>query len=88
MLQPHSQDAFETGCEFIGSDITIPKSFIMCELDRVFPIVLQEMLVKATPDMTVVRMAAGHSPFVGKAEETADKVVGLIEGTLLDKNGI
>lgn len=80
MLLPHSQDAFETGCDFIASDITIPKTFVICETDLVFPLALQETLVQSTPGIKEVRMSAGHSPFVGKAEETAKKLVDLIEG--------
>ena len=80
MLLPHSQDAFETGCNFIASDITIPKAFVICETDLVFPLALQETLVQSTPGIREVRMSAGHSPFVGKTEETAETLVRLVEG--------
>ncbi|KAL3295257.1 hypothetical protein RB213_005331 [Colletotrichum asianum] len=77
MLLPHSQDAFETGISFIASDIVIPKTYLLCENDLVFPLSLQEALVKGTPAMQEERIAAGHSPFLGKSEELARKLIGI-----------
>lgn len=34
-LVPHSQDAFETGVDFVAADLTIPKAYVICELDQV-----------------------------------------------------
>lgn len=34
-LVPHSQVAFETPVDFVVTDLTIPKAFIICELDQV-----------------------------------------------------
>ncbi|KAI8668043.1 AB hydrolase-1 domain-containing protein [Fusarium keratoplasticum] len=79
-LLPHSQDAFETGIDFIATDITIPKTYIICENDLIFPLALQEQLVKLTPGMKERRIAAGHSPFLGKSPETCKILVEITEG--------
>ncbi|KAI1849199.1 hypothetical protein JX266_005160 [Neoarthrinium moseri] len=34
-LVPHSQDAFETGVDYVAADLTIPKGYVICELDQV-----------------------------------------------------
>jgi hypothetical protein len=34
-LVPHSQDAFETGVDYVAADLTIPKAYVICELDQV-----------------------------------------------------
>ncbi|KAM0561362.1 hypothetical protein ACHAPJ_003242 [Fusarium lateritium] len=77
---PHSQDAFETPIDFVAADITIPKTYLVCEKDKILPVLLQEQLVKSTPGLKEARMAAGHSPFVGKAAETAKLLVDIVEG--------
>ncbi|KAJ4244223.1 hypothetical protein NW762_014605, partial [Fusarium torreyae] len=46
---PHSQDAFETSLDFIAADITIPKTYIICEKDQLLLLPLQEQLVESTP---------------------------------------
>ncbi|KAK2675004.1 Alpha/beta hydrolase fold-1 [Fusarium oxysporum f. sp. vasinfectum] len=77
--EPHSQDAFETSLDFIAADITIPKTYIICENDQLILLPLQEKLVESTPGMRSARLAAGHSPFVEKTEETAELIVKIIE---------
>ncbi|RSM07075.1 hypothetical protein CEP52_005453 [Fusarium oligoseptatum] len=74
------KNAFETGIDFIASDITIPKTYIICENDLIFPVALQEKLVKLTPGMKERRIAAGHSPFLGKAPDTCKILVEIAEG--------
>ncbi|KAJ3531153.1 hypothetical protein NM208_g9005 [Fusarium decemcellulare] len=76
---PHSQDAFETGINFIASDITIPKTYLICENDLVFPLSLQEQLVRHTPGMKEMRIAAGHSPFLGKCPELSNLLIEIAE---------
>lgn len=48
---PHSQDAFESGCSFIVSDIPIPKTYLICETDRVRPMSPPEQLIQSNPGM-------------------------------------
>ncbi|RFU81207.1 hypothetical protein TARUN_1008 [Trichoderma arundinaceum] len=74
-LLPHSQDAFETGCDFIATDLTIPRFYVICENDLVFPISLQERLASSVPGMKTVRIAAGHNFFLGKSEVMAKLLI-------------
>ncbi|KAF4947815.1 hypothetical protein FSARC_13877 [Fusarium sarcochroum] len=77
---PHSQDAFETSLDFIASDITIPKTYIICEKDQLLLLPLQEQLVNSTPGMKAARLETGHSPFLEQRLETADLIVKIVEG--------
>ncbi|KAF4448441.1 hypothetical protein F53441_8164 [Fusarium austroafricanum] len=77
--QPHSQDAFETSLGFIASDITIPKTYIICEKDQLLLLPLQEQLVESTSGMKSARLVAGHSPFLEMTQETADLIVKLVK---------
>ncbi|ORY63002.1 Alpha/beta hydrolase fold-1 [Pseudomassariella vexata] len=70
-LVPHSQDAFETGCDFIMTDITIPKSYLITELDQGIPVSIQELITTIIPGFKVERIQTGHSPFLSKPEECA-----------------
>ncbi|EFX05244.1 hypothetical protein CMQ_3313 [Grosmannia clavigera kw1407] len=78
LITTHSQDAFETEVDFIPSDITIPKSYIICENDRVIPVAVQEQMINGTPGMKAHRLSAGHSPFLGRLKNTVDIVVSVI----------
>jgi hypothetical protein len=35
LLVPHSQDALETPVDYVASDLTIPKAYVVCEIDQV-----------------------------------------------------
>ncbi|KAF5002769.1 hypothetical protein FGRMN_167 [Fusarium graminum] len=78
--QPHSQDAFETSLNFIAADITIPKTFIICEKDQLLSPSLQEQLVQSTPGMKEARLVLGHSPFLENTEKTANLIAEIVEG--------
>ncbi|KAM0242275.1 hypothetical protein ACHAP5_007215 [Fusarium lateritium] len=78
--QPHSQDAFETSLDFIASDITIPKTYIICEKDQLLQLPLQEKLVESTPGMKEARLARGHSPFLEDTAGTAEMIIKVVEG--------
>lgn len=80
LLLPHSQDAFETGCNFVAADVTIPKTFFICETDQAFPLPVQEQLVKGVPGMKEVRLASDHSPFLGRPQEMANMLVDIAYG--------
>lgn len=79
MLLPHSQDAFETPCDFVAADIVIPKTYVVCERDSLVLPALQEQLVASIPGMKEVRIDAGHHPFVSRAKEVADIIVASIK---------
>ncbi|OBS21511.1 hypothetical protein FPOA_07848 [Fusarium poae] len=82
LLLPHSQDAFETPLTWSASDITIPKTFLICEDDIAFRAEFQEQLIESIPGMREARIAAGHSPFVGKSMQLARKLVEIVEDTV------
>jgi hypothetical protein len=77
--QPHSQDAFETSLDFIASDITIPKTYIICEKDQLLQLPLQEKLVESTPGMKEARLARGHSPFLEDTAGTANMIIKVVK---------
>ncbi|KAK3935772.1 Alpha/beta hydrolase fold-1 [Diplogelasinospora grovesii] len=80
LLLPQSQDSFETPADFVASDITIPKTYVICELDQVFPVPLQEMLVKSTPGLKEARIHASHGPFVSQPQPLAELIVKIVAG--------
>lgn len=80
-IVPHSQDAFETPCQFIASDIIIPKTFVLCTKDKAFPPEKQELLVQSIPDMKCVKLDTGHSPFLGPfLNKTTKLLIDIVEG--------
>lgn len=79
LLVPHSQDAMETPIDFVATDLTIPKFFLVCEIDLALPLGFQEYLIQTIPGFRVERIHTGHSPFLSKPEECARLVVRMAE---------
>lgn len=52
-----------------------PLTYLVCEMDRTVPLDGQEMMSQG---MDVVRLALGHSPFVGHPEPVADRLEKLL----------
>ncbi|KAF3007287.1 hypothetical protein E8E14_001617 [Neopestalotiopsis sp. 37M] len=73
-LLPHSQDAFETPSYFTPADITISKTYIICEKDQILSLELQNQLVAQTPGLRAESIDAGHCPFLSKPDEFAELV--------------
>jgi hypothetical protein len=71
VLGSQSQKSLGHVSEFINSDVTIPKTYVLCEKDQTIPPELQEMLVQAGGFDKVERLPSGHFPFVSIPEETA-----------------
>ncbi|KAK3937765.1 hypothetical protein QBC46DRAFT_442751 [Diplogelasinospora grovesii] len=61
-----------------GSDITIPKTYVICELDQIFPVPLQEMLVKSTPGLKEARIHASHGPFMSQPQPLTELIVKIV----------
>ncbi|KAI1344165.1 Alpha/beta hydrolase fold-1 [Xylariaceae sp. FL0016] len=78
-LVPHSQDAMEAPVNYVAADLTIPKGYIICELDQALPRETQERLIVNVPGFEVERMHVGHSPFVNDPEECAKRIVKIIK---------
>lgn len=73
-LLPHSQDAFETPSYFTPADITISKTYVICEKDQILSLELQNQLVAQTPGLRAEPIDAGHCPFLSKPDEFAELV--------------
>jgi hypothetical protein len=74
----HSTASLETPADFVATDITVPKTYVVCEIDNTVPVQGQFAMVGAMGDgVTVERIEAGHCPFLN--EKTLPKVVEIIE---------
>ncbi len=72
-LVPCSYESFVTGVDFAVPDVTIPKTFIVCEGDALFPPEHQKALVAACGQgLKQVSVSRGHSAFASVPEELAD----------------
>ncbi|KAH7229788.1 Alpha/Beta hydrolase protein [Fusarium oxysporum] len=71
VLGSQSQKSLSDVSEFINSDVTIPKTYVLCEKDQTVPPELQEMLIQAGGFDQVEKLSSGHFPFVSIPEETA-----------------
>lgn len=72
-LEPQSQDAWEVPVEYVATDITIPKTYMICEDDVGFSLALQERLA-ASSGFRKVRIKAGHSPFLSQPDLCAELI--------------
>ena len=72
LLQPHSQDAFETKTTFGAADVTISQTFVICERDVCFLPVHQEAMAASIPGMKTERVDGGHSAYISKAARLAE----------------
>ncbi|KAI1027165.1 hypothetical protein LB504_008012 [Fusarium proliferatum] len=71
VLRSQSQKSLSDVSEFINSDVTIPKAYVLCEKDQVVPSGVQEMFIQAGGFDKVEKLPSGHFPFVSIPEETA-----------------
>lgn len=59
----------------------VPVSYLFCALDRAVPVEVQRGMVEQTGvEWRGVVLEAGHSPFLSRVEETAEGIVGAVEG--------
>lgn len=78
-LLPCSYEPFVTGVTFAVPDVTIPKSFIVCEGDGLFPPEHQRALASACgKDLNRASVSGGHSAFASVPEELADVLVQIV----------
>lgn len=79
-LVPCSYEPFVTGVNFAVPDVTIPKTFIICEGDALFPPEHQRALASACgKDLSQVSVTGGHSAFASVPEELAEMLVQIAE---------
>ncbi|KAI1082914.1 Alpha/beta hydrolase fold-1 [Whalleya microplaca] len=74
-LVPQCQAATETPVTFVAVDLTIPKTYIICEKDLALPVEIQEKMVASIAGFTQERIDAGHSPFLSKPKECAEIII-------------
>ncbi|CCT66531.1 uncharacterized protein FFUJ_03567 [Fusarium fujikuroi IMI 58289] len=72
VLGSQSQKSLGHVSDFINSDVTVPKTYILCEKDQTVPPELQEMLIQAGGFEKVEKLSSGHFPFVSIPQETAE----------------
>ncbi|KAF5976585.1 hypothetical protein FBULB1_6897 [Fusarium bulbicola] len=72
VLRSQSQKSLSDGSEFINSDVTIPKTYVLCENDKTVPPEVQEMFIPSGGFDKVEKLPSGHFPFVSIPEETAE----------------
>ncbi|KAK1751213.1 Alpha/beta hydrolase fold-1 [Echria macrotheca] len=70
-----SHAAFHVCPDFIASDITVPKTYLLCESDQAVPPAYQQVMIEFGKFQKVVRLASGHSPFLGMPGRVVDEIV-------------
>lgn len=79
-LQTHSLPTFES-CTTGASWKTIPSSYLICEQDAAIPARFQEIMANTAEEkgahVDLVRLNAGHSPFLSKPKETVTWIRGV-----------
>ena len=67
-----------------ASYIHLPTGYLLCTQDKIFPLEVQEMMVKGATDqgakVTQFRCAASHSPFLSRTAETANAIIEFAKG--------
>ena len=72
----HQSRASQTApVRFVASDVTVPKTYVVCKHDNVFPVSSQISMAKAS-GCRVLELDADHSPFLG--ETTSKQLVSII----------
>ncbi|KAI1864745.1 hypothetical protein JX265_008469 [Neoarthrinium moseri] len=80
-LVPSSYEAFTTGVDFAVPEVAIPKAYIVCEGDALFPPEHQKALATACgEDLVQLSVSGGHSAFASVPEELADVLSQLLGG--------
>ncbi|KAK4229300.1 Alpha/Beta hydrolase protein [Podospora fimiseda] len=77
-LVPQSYAAVIQPVPFAVPDITIPKTYIVCERDAAFPVPLQDYLATAL-GFNKKTIDAGHSCFASAPDELADLLIEIAE---------
>ncbi|KAI0888958.1 alpha/beta-hydrolase [Annulohypoxylon maeteangense] len=76
-LVHQSKASLEAPVQYTAVDVTVPKTYIVCSEDPSLPAALQETMAE-TAGCKIVKIAAGHFPFlesVEKAKEVVDIIV-------------
>lgn len=75
-----SYEPFVTGVTFAVPDVNIPKTFIICAGDALFPPKHQTALASACgKDLNQVSVSGGHSAFASVPDELVEVLVQVVE---------
>lgn len=77
-LVPQSYDAVIQPVDFAVPDITIPKTYVVCEKDNAFPTALQHHL-SSSLGFEKVTVSGGHTAFASIPDELATALVRIAE---------
>lgn len=77
-LVPQSHAALEKPVDFSVPDITIPKTYIICEDDQAFPTAAQHHLADSL-GLRKESVPGGHTAFASVPDKLARVLVGLVE---------
>lgn len=75
LLKAHSRASLCAFPKFIASDVVVPKTYVLCELDKAVEPAHQEMFTQIGKFDRVVRIEAGHTPLVSVPGRIVDIVV-------------
>jgi poly(3-hydroxyalkanoate) synthetase len=73
-----SAASLETPASFVAADVSVPRTYVACEIDHAMPIDAQLSMAKALGDnVTVFKVQSGHSVYMNEA--ALPKVIEAIE---------
>ncbi|KAK3689308.1 hypothetical protein B0T22DRAFT_461267, partial [Podospora appendiculata] len=73
-LEPQSMEVFTTPLDFVASDTTVPKYYVLCDKDAgILPSV--QLLVAEQTGSEVVHVDGGHSAYASIPDKVADVLV-------------
>ncbi|KAI1210895.1 alpha/beta-hydrolase [Annulohypoxylon truncatum] len=77
-LVHQSKASLEAPVQYTAVDVTVPKTYIVCSEDPSLPATLQESMAQAA-GCKVVKIEAGHFPFLESAEKAKEVVDVIVE---------
>lgn len=77
-LVPQSYAALEKPVDFAVPDITISKTYIICDDDKAFPTAAQYHLAEAL-GIEQISVSGGHTAFASVPEKLAGVLAGMVE---------
>lgn len=81
MMKTHSLMNWNSHPEFIDEEITVPKTYVLCENDIALPTEYQAYFIGVGGYEDVVRVKSGHSPFLTIPEQMIEIICGIAEKT-------
>ncbi|OKL60043.1 hypothetical protein UA08_04975 [Talaromyces atroroseus] len=61
--------------EYITADVTVPKTYVICEKDQIIPAPYQDVIVQYGKYDHVVRLPSGHIPFLSVPDKVLEVIV-------------